>query len=110
MVNKSNDEIIETLKKHKALTASELSKELGYSNLNDRLKRLAKKGLIQYKILPKTGRKFRFFRGYIGVALYYIGSEHLKEWIEMKLPPKMTILMGRIVARYMYQNFRIRRD
>lgn len=110
MVNKSNDEIIETLKKFKALTQSELSEKLGYSRLNERLKRLAKKGLIQYQIIPKSGRKYKFFRGYNGIKLYYIEKKHLKEWIEMKLPARMSPVMHRIASRCIYCNFGIRVD
>ena len=108
MVNKSNNEIIETLKKHKALTQTELSKLLGYSRLNERLRRLAKKGLVQYTKIPGNRGKYKFFRGYNGIKLYYIEKEHLKEWIEMKLPERMPPIMHRIASRCIYSNFGIR--
>jgi len=109
-MNKSNDEIIETLKKHKVLTQSELSEKLGYGKycLNSRLKRLAKKRLLKYtKVMGNRG-KYKFFQGYNGITIYYITKKHLKEWIKEKLPGDMSDNMQRVVSRKIYKNFKVR--
>ena len=110
MVIKTNDELIMTLKKHKALTETELEKKLGYKThcLNNRLKRLAKKRMLKHTRIMGNKGKYKFFQGYNGITIYYINRKHLKEWIKQKLPEDMSDDMTRAVSMKIYRNFKIR--
>ena len=110
MVIKTDDEIILTLKKHNALTETELEKKLGYGYhcLNNRLKTLTKKRMLKHKRIMGNKGKYKFFQGYNGITIYYTNKEHLKKWIKQKLPSDMTDDMVRAVSMKIYRNFKIR--
>ena len=110
MVIRTDDEIIEALKNHNALTETELEKKLGYKThcLNNRLKRLAKKKLVKHIRVMGNRGKYKFFQGYNGITIYYITKKYLKNWIKEKLPAEMSDDMQRVVSRKIYKNFKVR--
>jgi hypothetical protein len=73
------------------MTETELSETLGYQSLLNRLRTMTKKGKVQYIIVPNnTSCKYKLFRDYAGVRLYYIDTEHLHNWVKEHLPETVS--------------------
>jgi len=87
---KTDKQILKTLNENNALTEQELASMLGYKSLLIRLRSMIKNEKVQYIIVPNnTSCKYKMFRGYAGVKLYYIDREHLQNWVNEHIPAKI---------------------
>lgn len=98
----SDKVIVNTLKKHKALTQSEIENTLNYSksSLKPRLQRLVMENKIKSKILPhrSSAGSYVVFRGYTDVLLYYINDDDFIEWIKNRLPKNLPMNLRKVIT------------
>jgi hypothetical protein len=105
---KTDNQIVCTINKNNAMTESELSKALGYQSLASRLRTMAKKGKVQYIIVANnTSCKYKLFRDYAGVKLYYIDMEHLYKWVKKHLPKMISEQQQQAITMRIRRDFRL---
>lgn len=99
----SDDDLLSTIKEHKALSQSEIEEILGYSkgSLHPRLQQLVIKKKLKFKRLPLSASrtsKYPIFKGYADVSIYFVRQKDLVKWIEEHLPDDMPRDYRRIVS------------
>lgn len=105
---KTDNQILRTLNKHNAMTESELATILGYQSMLSRLRTMTKKGKVQYTIVANnTSCKFKLFRDYAGVRLYYIDAEHLNNWVKEHLPDAISEQEQRAITMRVRRDFKL---
>jgi len=103
----SDEKIIDTLEKHKVLTEPEIEDLLKYSHgsLRSRLHRLVMENKIKSRLLPHRAHTgvCVVFRGYAGVAAYYVNDDDFIEWIKSKIPRNLPKNIRRIITMKLHE-------
>ena len=99
----SDDDLLSTIKEHKALSQLEIEKMLGYGkgSLHPRLYRLVRNKKLKSKRLPLSSHhtsKYPIFKGYSDVTIYFVRQKDLVTWIKEYLPVDMPRNYRRIVS------------
>jgi len=103
----SDEKIINTLEKHKALTQLEIEDALKYrhGSLRPRLHRLVTKNKIKSRLLPHRAHTgvCIVFRGYAGVIIYYVNDDDFIEWIKSKIPRNLPKNIRQIITMKLHE-------
>lgn len=101
--NKSDEILLSIIKKHNALTQSEIEEKLNYSrgSLTLRLRRLITEDKLKSIRLPNRSThpgSYILFKGYTNLAIYYINDDDFIGWIKERLPARMPERIRRLVT------------
>ena len=100
----TEEQIINAIKKKKAVTANELMSDLklsSFTSIQRRLRRLLMDNKINTVIIPTT--KQMVFSEYTNKNIYFISKDDLKEWVSEKLPETMPRTLRKIITRRLHE-------
>lgn len=101
---KTDDEILDAVMLHKAVTCYALADTLGctYGGLNMRLRRMMQHGKIQSFRIPHLSHAARnrgLFANYIDMKIYYVSKEDFAKWIRSQLPDEPSVSLRKYITR-----------
>ena len=103
---KTDEEILNAIMLHKAVTCHMLAKILGCTDegLNKRLRTMMISGKIQsFRIPPLSsaaaGSRRGLFTKFINTRIYFVSKDDLAEWVRNQLPGEVPMSLRKYVTR-----------
>lgn len=102
----TDEEILHAIKKHRLLSAIELSEIFHYKEnaILRRLNRLVKQHRMQFILLPGRGKGKIYFKDYIDKRLYYLEKEDLDKWIHSRIPKDLPSAIKRSISQKLHES------